>query len=499
MCSFILLINIYEEVFMKTLEKIDYKKFIIPIVLGLVFWYTTPIRPAGVTVAAWQMLAIFIATIAGCITLPLSISGVTLIGFTLTIVSGLVPLADKVVNGKVIEKGAINAFANSSAWLIVMAFMISRGIVKTGLGQRIALYFVKWFGQKTLGLGYAIGAIDLLVSPATPSNAARAGGVVYPLIKSLAGTFGSKPNDPSCKKMGSYLVFTEFQVNIITSSLFMTACAPNLIAVALAGKAGVTLSWMPWLMASIVPAAICLITVPYFIYKLYPPEVKETPNSREWATDQLKEMGKLTIPEKMMAIIFAVTLILWMVSSTLGIDATLIAFISVTLLLLTGVLSPKDLLSETGAWNILIWLSILVFMAEKLTQFGFIGWISNSIAAQIKGINWLVALIILALVLFYTHYLFASATAHNSAMYLPLLTVAIAAGAPKVMAAQFLAMFSAIMGSTTHYSSPAASVLASSGYVKQNEWWKLSFIFGIFYILVYGIIGLAWMKIIGMW
>ncbi len=167
---------------MKTLEKIDYRKFIFPLLFGLVFWFTTPIRPAGVTVQAWHMLAIFIATIVGCITLPIAISGVTLIGFTLTICLGLVPLADKVVNGKLVEKGAINAFSNTSAWLIVMAFMISRGIVKTGLGQRIAFYFVKWFGHKSLGLGYAIGAIDLIVSPATPSNGARAGGVVYPLI-----------------------------------------------------------------------------------------------------------------------------------------------------------------------------------------------------------------------------------------------------------------------------------------------------------------------------
>lgn len=484
---------------MKALEKIDYKKFIFPLLFGLIFWLTTPFRPAGVTVQAWHMLAIFIATIVGCITLPIPISGVTLIGFTLTICLGLAPLANKVVNGKIVEKGAINAFANSSAWLIVMAFMLSRGLVKTGLGQRIALYFVKWFGQKSLGLGYAIGAIDLIVAPATPSNGARAGGVVYPLIKSLAEAFGSKPNDPSRKKMGSYLTFTEFQVNVITSSLFMTACAPNLIAVALASKTGVTLSWMPWLVASIVPAAICLLVVPYFVYKIYPPEIKETPNAKKWATKQLSEMGPLTLPEKIMAIVFTFTLVLWMLSSTLHIDATLIAFISVSLLLLTGVLAPKDLLNETGAWNILIWLSILVFMAGKLTQFGFISWISTSIANSMKGVNWLVALVILALVLFYTHYLFASATAHNSAMYLPLLTVAISAGAPKMLAAQFLALFSAIMGSTTHYSSLAASVLASSGFVKQSEWWKMSFIFGIFYILVYGIIGLGWMKVIGMW
>ncbi|MDF7683350.1 DASS family sodium-coupled anion symporter [Lactobacillus sp. ESL0679] len=484
---------------MKKLEQIHYQKFIFPLAVGLIIWLTTAIRPDGVSAPAWKMLAIFVATILGCITQPLPIAGVTLLGFTFTICTGLVPLADQVVNGKIIAKGAIDAFSNSSAWLVAMAFMISRGIVKTGLGRRIALYFVKWFGKKSLGLGYAIGAIDLIVSPATPSNAARAGGVVYPLIQSLADAFESKPNDPSRKRMGAYLTFTEFQVNIITSSLFMTACAPNLIAVSLAGKAGVTMSWMGWLLASIVPAAICLAVVPYFIYKMYPPTVKETPDAKKWANKQLAKLGKFTMPEITMCIIFLITLLLWMLSSSLHIDATLIAFISVSLLLLAGVLTPNDLLHETGAWNILIWLSILVFMAEKLTQFGFIGWISNSIANSLKGINWLLVLIILALVLFYTHYLFASATAHNSAMYLPLLTVAIAAGAPKAVAAQFLAMFSAIMGSTTHYSSPAASVLAASGYVKQDEWWKMSFIFGLFYILVYTIIGLGWMKVIGMW
>lgn len=487
------------EVKIKKFENVKWKQFILPIVIGLIIWFTAPWRPAGVTVQAWHMLAIFIATIVACITQPLSIAGVTLIGFTLTVCLGLAPMADVVVNGKVVQKGALDAFSNSSAWLIVMAFMISRGIVKTGLGRRIALFFIKWFGKKSIGLGYAIGAIDLITSPATPSNGARAGGIVYPLIQSLADTFDSKPNEPSRKKMGAYLTFTEFQVNVITSSLFMTACAPNLIAVALAKQAGVTLSWMGWLEASIIPALICLIVVPYFVYKMYPPEIKETPNAKEWANGQLQKMGKMTAPEKVMGIIFILTLILWMLSSTLHIDATLVAFISMSLLLICGILSPKDILKETGAWNLLIWLSILVFMAGKLTQFGFIAWLSKTIAASMHGFSWLVALVLLALILFYTHYLFASATAHNSAMYLPLLVVAISAGAPHVLAAQFLALFSAIMGSTTHYSSPASSVLSASGYVKQKEWWSMSFVFGIFYILVYGVIGLLWMKLIGMW
>lgn len=310
-----------------------------------------PWRPTGVSVDSWHMLAIFIATIFGCITQPIALVDVTLIGFTLTICVGLAPISDVIVNCKVVDKGALDAFSNASAWLIAMAFMISRGIVKTGLGRRIAFHFIKWFGKKSIGLGYSI---DLITSPATPSNGARAGGIVYPLIQSLANTFDSHPNDVSRKKMGAYLTFTEFQVNVITSSMFMTACAPNLIAVALAKQAGVNLTWMGWLEASIVPALICILVVPYFVYKMYPPQVKETPNAKEWANTQLNEMGKMTNPEKAMSAIFVLTLVLWMLSSTLGINATLVSFISMCLLLLCGILTPKDMLNETGAWNILI-------------------------------------------------------------------------------------------------------------------------------------------------
>lgn len=185
---------------METFEKVKWKQFILPVVIGLLIWFIAPVRPAGISIDAWHMLAIFIATIVACITQPMAIAGVTLIGFTMTVCLGLAPIADVMKDGKVIQKGALSAFSNSSAWLIVMAFMISRGIIKTGLGRRIALYFIKWFGKKSLGLGYAIGAIDLITSPATPSNGARAGGIVYPLINSLANTFDSHPNNDSRKK-----------------------------------------------------------------------------------------------------------------------------------------------------------------------------------------------------------------------------------------------------------------------------------------------------------
>ena len=471
------------------LSKFKTKAWAWTLAIGLILWFCGPIRPDGVSLAAWHMFAIFVATIVGCITQPLPIAGTTLVGFTVIVLVGLAPM-----------KGTLTAFSNSSAWLIAMAFMLSRGFIKTGLGRRIALLFVRSFGHRSLGLAYSIMGIDLVTSPAIPSNTARAGGVVYPIVKSLAETYGSDPKKGTRKKIGSFLVFSEFHSNLITSATFMTAMAPNLVIVALAKTLHINITWLGWFVAGVVPSVICLLATPYIIYKMYPPEVKETPNAKEWANEELDKMGKMKISEKLMGLIFILTLVLWMLTSFIpAIDATFVAFLAISLLLITGVLDTKDLLHETGAWNVLIWLSVLVYMAGQLSELGFIKWFSSSIGSALHGISWVWVLAVLMIVYFYAHYFFASATAHVTAMYAAFVSVAVAAGAPAMLAAMLLAFTSAFMSSTTHYANGPASVLSSSGYVTQSEWWKMNFIMGIFYLLVYGIIGTLWMKVIGLW
>ena len=471
-----------------SLEKINYKKFIAPLLVGIIIWLASPIKPASVSMAAWHMFAIFVATIVGCITQPLPIGGVAIIGFTLTVLTGVVPIDT-----------AITGFGNGSIWLIVMAFFISRGFIKTGLGRRIAFQFVKMFGKKTLGLAYSLIGVDLVLAPATPSNTARAGGIMYPIINSLAESFGSSPKDGTQRKIGSFLLYAEFQGDIITSAMFLTAMAGNPLAQSLAKPMGVNITWMGWFMAALVPGLISLILVPFIIYKIYPPEIKETPNARQWSEDQLKDMGPMSKPEKYMVGVFIIALLLWVLGSFLGIDATVTAFIALSLLLLFGVLSWKDVTHETGAWNTLTWFSVLVMMATQLNTLGFIPWLSKTIAGAMSGLNWVIALIVIIAAYFYSHYLFASATAHVSAMYGALLAVAISAGVPAMLAALMLGFFGNLFGSTTHYANGPAPILYGSGYITQNRWWSMNAIMGIVYLVVWIGAGSLWMKVIGMW
>ena len=467
---------------------VKYRKFILPIVVGLIIWALTPFKPDALNDQAWYMFAIFVATIIACITQPMTIGAVSIIGFTIMVLVGIMD-----------TKSAVEGFGNSSIWLIAMAFFISRGFVKTGLGRRIALQFVKLFGKKTLGLAYSLVGVDLILAPATPSNTARAGGIMFPIIKSLSESFGSTPKDGTERKMGAFLIFTEFQGNLITAAMFLTAMAGNPIAQSLAEKtAHVHITWMNWFVAAIVPGLISLIVVPFIIYKMYPPTVKETPNAKKWATEQLEVMGKISLAEKFMIGIFIVALILWITGSFINIDATLTAFIALSLLLLTGVLNWKDILNETGAWNTLVWFSVLVLMADQLNKLGFIPWLSKLIAHSLGGFSWPIVLVLLILFFFYSHYLFASATAHVSAMYAALLGVAVAAGAPPLFSALMLGFFGNLLASTTHYSSGPAPILYASGYVSQKRWWLMNLVLGIVYFIIWIGLGSLWMKLIGM-
>lgn len=488
---------------MKTLEKVNYKGFILPVVIGAILWLLTPVRPGGLSVQAWEMFAIFVATIVGCITKPLPIGGTTLIGLIVTVLVGLAPVQNE-VNPKtgVVNAGILSAFSNSASWLIAMAFIMAYGISKTGLGNRIAYWMIRRFGKRSIGIAYAITGLEIVLGALIPSNSARTGGVVWPVTESISKDYDSLPNDPSRKKIGAFLSFIAFHANVISTALFITGAAPNMVASQMAVQKGYTMSWISWFTAAIVPALIATIVIPLIIYKIFPPEIKETPDAKNWADEHLAEMGPVSKPEKIMSVVFLLAIILWVLSGIFKIpqlDSTFVAFLAVGLLLITGVLTMQDALKQTGAWNILIWLSILVFMAGKLISFGFIDWFSKTIQTGLHGISWEIVLAVLVILMFYTHYFFASGTAHMTALYLPFLSVAVATGAPLALSAMLLAFTGAINASTTHYANGPASILATTGYIKQGEWWKFNFILGLVYLLIFGVIGTVWMKIIGMW
>jgi divalent anion:Na+ symporter, DASS family len=420
---------------------------LITVAVGLAIWFIPP--PAGVEQAAWHLLAIFVATIVGIIVKPLPMGAVALcIGIMVTALTGTLSIGD-----------ALTGFNNTTIWLIVAAFFISRGFIKTGLGERIAYYFMSLLGKRTLGLAYGLIGTDLVLAPAIPSNTARGGGIVYPVLRSLAKAYGSEPDDGTADKIGAYLVRATFQGLVVTSAMFLTAMAANPLAVEFAAAQGVQITWGQWAIAASVPGLISLITVPYILYRLNPPEIKNTPEAAEMAKGKLKEMGGVKTPEWIMLAAFVMLIALWIFGDNWAINATTTAFVGLGLLLLTGVLSWGDILNERGAWDTLVWFAALVMMASFLNSLGLIPWFSDRMGSAVGGFAWVPAFLILALVYFYSHYFFASCTAHVSAMYPAFLVVAIVVGTPPLLAALVLAFFSNLFAGTTHYGTGPAPCL----------------------------------------
>jgi len=459
---------------------------LVTVAVGLIIWFIPP--PEGVDIKAWHLLAIFVATILGIILKPLPMGAVAMLGMAATALTGTLSIGD-----------TLSGFSNSVIWLIVFAFFIARGFIKTGLGARIAYLFVALLGKKTLGLSYGLIATDLILAPAIPSNTARAGGVIFPILKSLAMAYGSDPEDGTERKIGSFLTKTAFQGTVITSAMFLTAMAANPLAAQLAGDMGIEITWGGWAMAAIVPGLISLLVIPLLIYKLYPPEIKETPGAAKMAKEKLASMGKLKTSEWIMLGAFVGLLVLWIFGKSLSINSTTAAMVGLGFLLFTGVLTWNDVRKEEGAWDTLVWFAALVMMATFLSKLGLIPWFSDAVGARMEGISWVPAFGILSLVYFYSHYLFASNTAHVSSMYAPFLAVALVVGTPPLLAALVLAFFSNLFSSMTHYGTGPAPVLFGSGYVDLGTWWKLGGIISVVNIVIWLGIGGAWWKILGLW
>ena len=453
--------------------------------VGLLIWALP--RPDAVDPRAWRLLAIFVATVVGIIAKPLPMGAISIVGIATAIGTRTLTITE-----------ALSGFSNGTVWLVVTAFFIAAAFIKTGLGARIAYSLVALFGGSTLGLGYSLVAADLVMAPAIPSNTARAGGVIFPILQSLAK---GAPRSDSVRRgrTNAFLTLVAYNGTVITSAMFLTAMVANPLVARLAANQGIAITWSMWALAAAVPGAVSLIVVPLVIYWLCPPDTVKTPDAPAAARVALAGMGPITRSERLMAAILVALLAAWILGPATGLDVTAAALMAVAALLLTGVLTWEDACAEHEVWNTFIWFATLVMMATYLGQFGLIQWFTGQMRGVFTGIGWMSGVIGLSLIYFYSHYFFASNTAHVSAMYAPFLAVALALGTPPLLAALVLAFFSNLFASLTHYGTAPAPILFGSGHVTIATWWKVGAVVSVVNISIWLGIGAAWWRLLGLW
>ncbi|MBR5050328.1 MAG: DASS family sodium-coupled anion symporter [Desulfovibrio sp.] len=472
--------------FQKDLDiQIKPKRALIVLAVFLALWFTP--CPAGVDPGGWKVMACFVSTIVGFLTGAMPMGAIVLTAITICAVSKAIPV-----------KEALSGFSAGPVWLIAMAFFISRGFTKTGLGLRIAYYFIKWLGKKPLGLSVAVGLTTYVLAPAMPSSTARSGGTIMPLVKSVSEAYGSFP-DKDRRRIGAYLMLSAFNVNYPVGAAYMTAMAGNALAAGMAGSLGVEMTWFSWWWYMLVPAFVGVVLTPIVLYYIYPPELKESPMAREMAIEKLKEMGPLTKPQKVMMTAFILLLVLWVFGAHLKLNATMAAFVGILFLNYMGVLTWKDILSERGAYDCLFWFAGLIMMAGCLNKYGVIKWATSGIGAAVAGLNWPLVLLAVVLCGMYFAYCFASSTAFIGALYTALLAIGINTGVPPVLCAVALAAVCNLHACLTFYSGGSGPVFFSQGYVSANEWLRCGFLLSVFHLISWAIFGGIWWKVLGLY
>ncbi|MCR2115907.1 anion permease [Campylobacter upsaliensis] len=401
---------------------------------------------------------------------------------------------------------ALSGFSNSLIWLIVVSIIIARGVIKTGLGERLAYYFISIFGKRTLGIAYSIVASETILAPVTPSNTARAGAIINPIVQAISRSFKSSPEDNTQSKIGTYLSLVNYQANPISSAMFITATAPNPLVVDLVAQAtnmDISLTWTQWALGMFLPGICAMFIMPLVIYFLSPPEIRQTPNASKFAKERLAELGAMKRAEKIMLGVFLLLLALW--AGALGLffgislNATTVALLGLSLVLVSGVLSFDDVLKEKTAWNTLVWFSALVMMATMLGKLGVTQFLAEALGglASSMGLGEISVMIFLSLAFLYAHYFFASTTAHISAMFFVFYSAGLALGAPPLLYAFIMITSSNIMMALTHYATGTAPVIFGTNYVTLKRWWGVGFVISVVDMLVMISVGLVWWKFLG--
>jgi DASS family divalent anion:Na+ symporter len=458
-----------------------------PLVLLYLFIVYAVGKPAAVKQEAWQLFGVFASTVAGLILQPVAGGAMVLIGVVFSALVGGLTIAS-----------ALSGYSEPMVWLVLVAFLISRALLNTGLARRIALFFVRMFGTTSVGITYALAATDAVLATIIPSNGARSGGVTLPIVRSIAELYGSKPGE-TAGKLGAYLMVAVYQSVCVGAAMFFTGQASNPVAAQIAGQNGFPITWGSWFVAGSVPGIVSLAVIPLLVMRLFPPAIRKTPEAAAFAAAELEKMGPMSRQERILAAVFVAVCGGWATAGWHGIDITVTALLGASALLLTGVLTWEDVKGEKNAWDMFVWYGGLVRLGKALNDGGVMRAFADSIGGWFGDTSWPVLFAAALLIYFYSHYAFASITAHLLAMYPPFLALLVLKGAPLGLVAFSFACFVNFSSGLTNYGTTPSPMFFAQEYVSMKDWFRVGAVVSVSNVLIWATVGFGWWKLLGIW
>jgi len=454
----------------------------LPFALAIGIWFT-PI-PEGLTAPAWHLFAVFVASIAAVLAGAFPLLTSTMLAVAAVVLTGTIPAAK-----------AFGGFANASVLLVVIAFLVAQAVVKSGLGRRISLFMVSRFGGSAHGLAYSIVLTDAVIAPAFPSNTAR-GGVLFPIVLSVAQGSGARPDDPQVRRLGAYLMFCSMASLAVSSALWMTATSANPIGIQVVRDFGLDINFGKWFLAASVPALTAILLLPRIVSRLFPPGVGETPEAPAAARRELAALGPLSRDERITAVVFVMMVAGWIFADALKLNVTSIAFAGLGLLLLANVLTVDDIALQGDTLVTFLWLAVLFAMSGQLNELGFMGYAGQRLASHMGGLSWPLTYVTLIVLYVAIHYMFVSQSSQVLALLGVFLDVGVRGGVPAPLMAFALLFASSYFSVITPQAGSQNVIFVGSGYLTQKELYRLGLLITLFFMAVFLTVGTAWIALV---
>lgn len=470
------------------MNKKNLLKFLFVAAIPIIVWNIP--APEGLKKETWDIVAIYLGLLAGLIIKPFKEPIITLI---------IVGIALMFMDSSILLHG----YSDKMTWFLVVVTIVCTAFVKTGLGKRMAYNLLLRSGDSTLGLGYLMMLSDLILSPATGSNASRTT-IIYPIFRNIAEGAGSKPDDGP-RKLGAYLTVLTYVVSQGTAALFLTGMATNAITVSLASSMlGVNLTWGMWFMASVVPAGLFLLVAPFIVYKIYKPELTHLSDIKPQIKKDLEALGTMTRNEKVLVVLFILAILGWMFGAKLtfiNLSMQVVGFVFLALVLIAGILDWDDVIGSKGAWNVFVWYGAFYGIAASLADAGFYTWLADKLGAllNLSQVNGLLVTIVLLLLSLAVRYFFVSNSAFVASFYPVLFAIVLTTKADPMVVTLLLAFFASYGALLTHYGNGAGLIAFASGFISQKDFWRVGTIMVGVALVIFLVIGLPYWKVIGLW
>ena len=350
-------------------KSMDMKKiigFVIGALIPVIFSFfpiSEPLQPK-----AWIALGLLIGAV------------VWMISGTLRDYQSMIVMCCLLVVTKCVSFGvAFAPFGQSAWWMLFGALGIGVAAVESGFMKRVAYLVLKILPSNFMGQCLAYIFSGAIISPIVPSTTAK-GVIMAPLAKNTSDALGLQPHSKGA--VGMYLAFFTGYVSIAYATLSGSSVNMSVLG-ALPDDQKVT--WMGWFTTLLPWTIISTVLMFLVIMKFFAPAKGEGGSvSKDDIQKQLDALGPWSRDEKITLSVLLSALALWILETTTGISATIVALLAFIILFALDVVPASKL--KNIAWEPLFFVGAFLCLPTVFKEVGLNDYIVLTLGDKVAPI-----------------------------------------------------------------------------------------------------------------